>query len=54
MLRFYGMEEVEKVMRMIEVVSYEKEFSVGNSSIIYHDAGHILGSASIEIHDRGG
>lgn len=49
----YGMEEVEKVMQMIEIVSYEKEFSVGNSSIIYHDAGHILGSSSIEIHDRG-
>ncbi len=47
----YGMEEVEKVLEMIEIVEYGKQFQVGGFSITFRDAGHILGSASIEVVD---
>ncbi len=47
----YGSDEVEKVLKMVEVVEYEKEFSVGSLNVKFKDAGHILGSASIEVVD---
>ncbi len=47
----YGSDEVEKVLKMVEVVEYEHEFPVGSFMVKFKDAGHILGSASIEIID---
>lgn len=49
----YTIEEVEKVLNMTEVVAYDKPFQIGTFSITFKDAGHILGSASIEIIDTG-
>src|SRR5579872_4797823 len=48
----YGLEEVEKVMKMIEVVDYDQEIHLGNQTITFKNAGHILGSASIKILDK--
>ncbi len=47
----YGIDEVEKVLQMIEVINYDQEFRIGSFAVTYKDAGHILGSASIEIID---
>nr|MBP9719383.1 MBL fold metallo-hydrolase [Candidatus Levybacteria bacterium] len=44
-------EEVEKVMEMIEIVEYDTEIKIDNIKVTFRDAGHILGSSSIEIFD---
>jgi len=49
----YTMEEVEKVMEIIEVVDYDTEIKLDNIKVTFRDAGHILGSSSIEIFDKG-
>lgn len=49
----YGLEEVEKLLQMIETVKYHEPFEIGPFKINYIDAGHILGSASIEVTDKG-
>jgi metallo-beta-lactamase family protein len=48
----YGPEEVFKTLQMIEVIEYEQEFTIAEFSITFKDAGHILGSASIEVVDN--
>ncbi|CAN5177010.1 MBL fold metallo-hydrolase [soil metagenome] len=48
----YGSEEVEKTLEMIEIVDYDTEFSIGDLNITFRDAGHILGSASVEVEDK--
>lgn len=48
----YGIEEVEKLMKMVETVEYDKPFTVKDTTITFRDAGHILGSSSIEILDQ--
>lgn len=48
----YTKEEVEKVCNNIESVLYDKPFTISDFSITFHNAGHILGSASIEISDK--
>lgn len=47
----YSSDEVQKVLDMVEVVEYEQEIATGSFLITFRDAGHILGSASIEIVD---
>ncbi len=47
----YGTDEVEKVLKMVEVIKYDEKFSVGSFEFTFKDAGHILGSSSIEITD---
>jgi len=47
----YGMDEVEKVLKMVEIVQYDKEFEVKGAKVVFKDAGHILGSASILLTD---
>lgn len=47
----YSPEDVVKVLQMVEVVAYEQELNVDSFAITFKDAGHILGSASIEIID---
>lgn len=49
----YGLEEVEKLLQMVETVKYNEPFEIGPFGINYLDAGHILGSASIEVTDKG-
>jgi metallo-beta-lactamase family protein len=48
----YSMDEVEKVLRMIEIVEYDREIPVGSFTAVFRDAGHILGSSSIELSDN--
>ena len=48
----YGADEVYKVLQMIEVIEYEQTITVEEFSVTFKDAGHILGSASIEIVDN--
>lgn len=47
----FGPDEVQKILEMIEIVAYDKEFSLGTLRSTFRDAGHILGSSSIEIWD---
>lgn len=48
----YTQEEVWKVMNMIQTVEYDKPVNVGSFTATFRDAGHILGSSSIEITDN--
>jgi len=46
----FDMESVEGVLKLCEGVAYEHEFTLGDSvTIVFHDAGHILGSAIVEL-----
>lgn len=50
----YTMEEVDKILQMIQIVQYDQVISVGAFTVTFRDAGHILGSSSIEITDTSG
>lgn len=50
---FYEESDVEKAMFQWEGVEYGKSFNVGDFKIILRDAGHILGSAMVEIFHEG-
>lgn len=50
----YTTEDVERVLTMIQTVEYETPISCGEFKAVFHDAGHILGSASIEVIDPSG
>ncbi len=45
----YTLDDVEKTIKQIIPIDYDKEFNVGNFSVNFHNAGHILGSASISL-----
>ena len=46
----FDLEAVEGVLKLCEGHAYEEEFSLGDSvSIVFHDAGHILGSSIVEV-----
>lgn len=47
----YTEEEVDKVLGIIEVIEYDKPFQVSGVEATFRDAGHILGSASIQLKD---
>lgn len=47
----YSLDEVNKLLQMITVVEYNKPLRIGDFEAIFKDAGHILGSASIELVD---
>jgi metallo-beta-lactamase family protein len=49
----YGLEEVEKVLQMVEIVQYDQEIYFGPFAVTFKNAGHILGSASIVVKDKG-
>jgi len=47
----YTHEDVEAVLKSCEAVPYETETSIADGAILcFHDAGHILGSAIVELH----
>lgn len=48
----YEKEDVEKTIGLFRTVEYEQAFTIGDFSITMRDAGHILGSASLEIVDN--
>lgn len=48
----YTTDEVQKVMKLIKTVDYNSEIDTGSFKAIFRDAGHILGSSSIEITEK--
>ncbi|MFC2168743.1 MBL fold metallo-hydrolase RNA specificity domain-containing protein [Acidobacteriota bacterium] len=49
----YSMEDAEQSLRLIEEVPYDLSTQLDkNVSVVFHDAGHILGSAMIELQIR--
>jgi metallo-beta-lactamase family protein len=44
--------DIERVLSLVEIVEYHKEFQLGPYSVQYKDAGHIMGSASIQLKDN--
>lgn len=48
----YSKEDVENVSILIQPVVYGKEITIGEFIVTLRDAGHILGSASIEVKNR--
>ncbi len=48
----YTEEDVIELLTLCRVVQYDKPFTVGNFEITMRDAGHILGSASVEVVDK--
>lgn len=49
----YDYDDVQKLLKMIEIVEYDSQFSIGNFQVTCKNAGHILGSSSIEVIDTG-
>lgn len=49
----YEKSDVETIFEQFRTVQFEKPFSVGDFLVTYREAGHILGSASIEVVDTG-
>ncbi|MBI1872110.1 MBL fold metallo-hydrolase, partial [Candidatus Collierbacteria bacterium] len=45
----YTEDDVIRLLNLIKRVKYGVEVEIGQLTVIFHDAGHILGSASIEI-----
>ncbi len=50
-LILYTASDVEQTLRKISIVDYNRSFKISDWTVTFHDAGHILGSASIEIKD---
>ena len=50
----YTEEEVKQLLSHFKTVPYDQEFAVGSLAVILRDAGHILGSATVEVWDRAG
>jgi metallo-beta-lactamase family protein len=47
----YDKEQAKATMTQFKSIKYRERFSIGDFRITYRDAGHLLGSASIEIED---
>ena len=47
----YSKEDIEKLVSRIETVVYDKAINIDNYEVVFKDAGHILGSSSIQIRD---
>jgi metallo-beta-lactamase family protein len=48
----YTSKEVDGLLRLVQIVRYDQPFEIGEFSLTYKDAGHILGSAIIEINEK--
>ena len=48
----YTSDDVLKVLDLIQTVEYDTPFTHGSANIVFKDAGHILGSAIVEITDK--
>jgi len=47
----YEMEDIEEACKDIKAVEYDQAFTIGDLTITLHDAGHIFGSAFVEVSD---
>lgn len=50
----YTLDDVDNTLQIIEEVAYDNIFTIGSISVVFRDAGHILGSGSIEVSDAKG
>lgn len=50
----YTEDDVNKILGKMQIVKYDQPFSIKEFSIVFRNAGHILGSSSIEIRDQQG
>jgi len=48
----YEEKDVTDILNRVKTIEYDQPFSIGNFSITFRDAGHILGSAMVEIIDQ--
>lgn len=48
----YTDEDVEKILKQVQTVEYDKPFTVGEFEVTYSDAGHILGSATVLVREN--
>ena len=48
----YAEEDVLDLLTNAEIVSYDQPFQIGHYNVVFKDAGHILGSASVVITDE--
>jgi len=48
----YTQDDVYQTLRQIEIIEYDQAFKINQFTITFRDAGHILGSASIEINNH--
>jgi metallo-beta-lactamase family protein len=48
----YDEKEVDKIINLFKTIKYGSKFTIGDFEIVMRDAGHILGSASLEIIDK--
>ena len=48
----YTDEDVAVILKQVSLVEYDKRFDVGDFTVTFLDAGHILGSASIIVEER--
>ena len=49
----YSYKDVQQTMRQFQPMEYHTPTTIGDATITLHNAGHILGSASVEIHANG-
>jgi len=49
----YTEDTIFDLLKMTDIVDYGEEINLGNTKAVFRDAGHILGSASIEINSQG-
>jgi metallo-beta-lactamase family protein len=47
----YTDDDVEKLLKQVQTVEYDKAFMVGEFEVTFLDAGHILGSATVLVRD---
>ncbi len=45
----YDREDLDEILSRWEMISYQEEFLIGNLEVRFYEAGHILGSALIEV-----
>ncbi len=50
----YGEKDVDKAVKYFTIVDYSRKVRIGSLTFRFRDAGHILGSAFVEIEERGG
>ena len=50
-VELYTDEDVEKILKQVQLVDYDKPFMVGEFELTMLDAGHILGSATVLVRD---
>jgi metallo-beta-lactamase family protein len=48
----YTDDDVEKILKQVQLVEYDKPFMVGEFAVTLLDAGHILGSATVLIEEK--